>query len=144
MEKKVYTRKCDKALDNWMFHEDYFTDETNFLPKSIQKELAIRLTKCVRNPIPVEELKELNPIIEVKLKNICDSYKNKQNRSRLASQNKRINKPDTNNAAAEESSSDESESDDEGDIHADFNKFIADFRRKNRFHCGLGRKAPLL
>lgn len=126
----IYTKKDDKHLDNWMFHADYFTDESRFLPKSIQKELAKRLTDCARNPLTQEQLKELNPVIEVKLKNICDSYKNKQARSRRASAAKRGPR---NAAAAEESSSEsESESEDEPEVdkHIEFKNFMNNFRTR--------------
>ncbi len=125
----AYTHKDDKNLENWMFHPDYFTEDSRFLPKSIQKELAKRLTDCARNPLTEEQLKELNPIVEVKLKNICDAYKNKQARSRQASAAKRAPK-----GAAEEDDNKSDEEDKEEELpkdkHADFQKIISDFRTR--------------
>ena len=86
---KKYTLKSDKSLDNWLFHEDYFNEQTDFLPMSIQRELVKRLTTNVRNRVSPDQLKELNPIIEVKLQNICAAYRNKQDRSRATSRKRR-------------------------------------------------------
>lgn len=123
-----YTHKDDKKLENWMFHEDYFTDESRFLPKSIQNELAKRLTDCARNPLTREQLKDINPIIEVKLKSICDAYRNKQARSRRASAAKRAPKAaDTSGGESDSESESESEEEDE---HVEFHKFMSDFRTR--------------
>ena len=141
-----YTHKKDKNLDGWMFHEDYFTEESRFLPKSIQVELAKRLTDCARNPIAKDDLKNKDPRIEVKLKSICDAYRNKQERSRIASAKKRQPK---NEAAAAEESESESESEaafekagqngavggqDPQNPHAGFHNFISEFRTRMRIH----------
>jgi hypothetical protein len=87
---RVYTFKKEKTIDNWLFHPTYFTESTNFLPMSIQRELVKRLTTNRRNRIDPNKLKDLNPIIEVKLSNISNAYRNKQALSRKASKQRRI------------------------------------------------------
>jgi hypothetical protein len=139
----AYTHKDDKTIVNWPFHPDYF-EEGGFLPRSIQNELVKRLTECARNPLTVEQLKEVNPLIEVKLRNICNAYRNKQERSRQASRKRQPPKPqpkeepqEHKKKAAESDSSDDSDSDYDDDDkfwanHREFYRYICELKRKNR------------
>jgi hypothetical protein len=143
----AYTHKDDKTIENWPFHPDYF-EEGGFLPRSIQNELVKRLTECARNPLTVEQLKEVNPLIEVKLRNICNAYRNKQERSRQASRNRQPPKPqpqeepkeeprEDKKKATESDSSDDSDSDYDDDDkfwanHREFYRYICELKRKNR------------
>jgi hypothetical protein len=140
----AYTHKDDKTIENWPFHPDYFT-EGGFLPRSIQNELVKRLTECARSPLTAEQLKEVNPQIEVKLRNICNAYRNKQERSRQASRKRLPPKPqpqeedphEDKKKAASSDSSDDSDSDCDDDDkfwanHREFYRFLCDLKRKHR------------
>jgi hypothetical protein len=138
----AYTHKDDKTIVNWPFHPDYF-EEGGFLPRSIQNELVKRLTECARSPLTIEQLKEVNPLIEVKLRNICNAYRNKQERSRQASRNRQPAKPqpqeepkeDKKKAAEFDSDSDDSDYDDDDDFyskHREFYRYLCELKRKHR------------
>jgi hypothetical protein len=79
--KKIYTKKKEKTVDNWLFHPDYYTDSTQFIPLSIQRELVKRLQGSVR--MPIGDVKQLHPVIAQKLASICAAYKNKHVISRI-------------------------------------------------------------
>ena len=112
-----YVYKNVKTIDNWMFHNDYFDDETNFLPASIQALLSARLTQCKCNPLTQEQLTELNPVIKAKLDAICIAYRKKQDRSRA---NSKISFAKRKLANAPK------------DVdHSEFRDFMSDFRRTN-------------
>jgi hypothetical protein len=126
----TYTLKSDKTIDKWLFHEDYFTQETNFLPLSIQRELVRRLTTNTRNRIDPSELKQLNPIIEVKLANISAAYRNKQIRSKKASHDKRaIALKNTLKSISNERGYGDTPQE-QAPKHSEFAQFMTEFRQK--------------
>lgn len=80
----TYTKKKDKNISNWLFHPSYFTEETRVLPKCIQRELVVRLSKLKH---PILDVKELNPKIESKLLDLTRAYVRKQGK---VAENRRI------------------------------------------------------
>lgn len=74
----MFGRK-EKTKENWLFHEDYYMDERANLPRSVQNEVANRLTNCRR---PINDLKDKDPKIEACLNNACLTYKNKTTRAK--------------------------------------------------------------
>ena len=85
-EVKKYTHKKEKNKDNWLFHDDYFTEQTRFLPMSQQITVKNRLMQSKALPIAEADIKTIHPVIEAKIKAICDSYTKKQVRAREYSQ----------------------------------------------------------
>jgi hypothetical protein len=73
--------------------------------------------------MPIDDVKQLHPVIAQKLASICAAYKNKQARSRVSSAKKRPSK------AAEESDS-ESEEEEEEVEHDELNVMIELMRLK--------------
>ena len=138
-----YTRKSEKNISNWMFHPDYFTEETKILPKCIQRELVVRLSK-LKNPILDVKIK--NPKIESKLHDITQAYVAKQGR---VAENRRILnefRAEEAESGSESESESENESEDEGIIgvqtpaktkrqdpdvdHSEFQQWFSSLRQK--------------
>ena len=121
---KRYTLKKNKIIDNWLFHPDYFTEETRFLPMSQQNLVRNRLIQSKVLPIPEDNIKDIHPVIKAKIDAIVSAYTKKQNRSRIYSEKKREKQKEKINIVE----SDESEtSDSEGE---ELNELINDFHKK--------------
>jgi hypothetical protein len=80
MPPRKYTTRKEKTIENWLFNPEYYTEETSFLPRSVQVQLKHQIQDSSLDPI--ENVAELNPIIAKKLEAACISYKKKQDRSR--------------------------------------------------------------
>ena len=114
-----YTLKKEKVVDNWIFHPDYFNDSTRFLPMSQLNLVKNRLMQSKTMPIEEANIKDINPIIESKIRAIVSAYTKKQTRARLYSQQKRQN---TKTVESQESESDNSEGEDLEAITKDIKK----------------------
>ena len=86
-----YTLKKEKVVDNWIFHPYYFDESTRFLPMSQLNLVKNRLMQSKTMPIEEANIKDINPIIESKIRAIVSAYTKKQTRARLYSQQKRQN-----------------------------------------------------
>lgn len=63
------------------FHKDY-SDLINQLPPSLVQESWRRLTTRKRNPLSIEEVQSINPIVEAFLKHEVELYNQKKQRKR--------------------------------------------------------------
>ena len=88
-----YTFKKNKVVENWLFHPDYFTEQTRFLPMSQQNLVRNRLIQSKTLPIEEANIKDLHPVIKSKIDAIVLAYEKKQERARLYSEKKREKKP---------------------------------------------------
>ena len=124
--KNIYTKKKEKTVDNWLFHPEYYTENTKFIPLSIQRELVKRLQGSVR--MPIDDVKQLHPVIAQKLDSICAAYKNKQVRSRVSSARRR--QPQAAAEEVSESDLESVESEEEEEEHDELNVMIELMRLK--------------
>ena len=110
-----YTLKKNKVVENWLFHPDYFTEQTRFLPMSQQNLVRNRLIQSKMLPIEESNIKDLHPVIKSKIDAIVLAYGKKQERARIYSEKKR-QKPILKQPQAIEFDSDNSEGEELNEI----------------------------